>query len=116
MTNSLYVIILLTNNIGRNNMFQPTTTVIFLALILVQRLLSSRLLSKNLKIKIHKTIILSVVLYGCEVWYLTIKEECRLRAFEKRILRRIFGSKREMDESGDSFAMRNFKVCTVHLI
>ena len=53
----------------------------------VQTLLSSRLLSKNLKIKIYKTIILPVVLYGCETWSLTLKEECRLRVFENRILR-----------------------------
>ena len=59
----------------------------------VQTLLSSKLLSKNLKIKIYKTIILPVVLYGCETWYPTLKEECRLRVFENRILRRIFGSK-----------------------
>ena len=60
----------------------------------VQTLLSSRLLSKNLKIKIYKTIIMPVVLYGCEIWSLTLREECRLRVFENRILRRIFGSKR----------------------
>jgi len=52
--------------------------------------LPSRLLSKNLKIKIFKTIILSVVLYGCEAWSLTLREEYRLRVFENRILRRIF--------------------------
>ena len=45
----------------------------------VQTLLSSRLLSKNLKIKIYKTIILPVVLHGCETWSLTLKDECRLR-------------------------------------
>ena len=50
----------------------------------------SRLLSKNLKIKIYKTIILPVVLYGCETWSLTLREESRLRVFENRILRRIF--------------------------
>ena len=55
----------------------------------VQTLLSPRLLSKNLKIKIYKTIILLVVLYGCETWSLTLWEECRLRVFENRILRRI---------------------------
>jgi len=60
----------------------------------VQNLLSSSLLSTNLKIKIHRTIILSVVLYGCETWSLTLREECRLRVFEKRVLRRIFGPKR----------------------
>ena len=52
-------------------------------------------LSKNLKIKIYKTIILSVVIYGCETWSLTLREECRLREFENRILRRIFGPKRD---------------------
>ena len=56
----------------------------------VQTLLSSRLLSKNLIIKIYKTIILPVVLYGCETWSLTLREESRLRVFENRILRRIF--------------------------
>src|SRR5215510_1049418 len=50
----------------------------------VQNLLSSRLLSKNLKIKIYRTIILPVVLYGCETWSLTLMEEHRLRVFEKR--------------------------------
>ena len=64
----------------------------------VQTLLSSRLLSKNLKIKLYKTIILPVVLYGCETWSLKLREECRLRVFENRILRRIFGPKR--DENG----------------
>jgi hypothetical protein len=61
----------------------------------VQNLLSSRLLSKNLKIRIYKTIILPVVLYGCETWSLTLREEHRLRAFENRVLRRIFGPKRD---------------------
>ena len=64
----------------------------------VQTLLSSRLLSRNLKMKIYKTIILSVVLYGCEAWSLTLYEECRLRVFENRILRRIFRSKRDEKE------------------
>jgi hypothetical protein len=52
------------------------------------------LLSKNLKIKIYRTIILPVVLYGCETWSLTL-EERRLRVFENRVLRRIFGPKRD---------------------
>jgi hypothetical protein len=55
----------------------------------VQKLLSSHLLSKNIKIRIYKTIILPVVLYGCET--LTIREGHRLRVFENRMLRRIFG-------------------------
>jgi len=61
----------------------------------VQYLLSSRLLSKNLKIKIYRTIILPVVLHGCETWSLTLREERRLRVFEKRVLRRVFGPKRD---------------------
>ena len=60
-----------------------------------QTVVPSLLLCKNLKIKIHKTIILPVVLYGCETWSLTLREECRLRVFENRILRRIFGPKRD---------------------
>ena len=62
---------------------------------LVQNLLSSSLLSKMLKIKIYRTIILPVVLYGCETWSLTLKEERRLRVFENRVLRRVFGPKRD---------------------
>jgi hypothetical protein len=61
----------------------------------VQSLLSSRLLSRNLKVKIYKTIILPVDLYGSETWALTLKEEHRLRVFENRVLRRIFGPKRD---------------------
>ena len=57
----------------------------------VYTLLSSRLLSKNLKIKIYKTIILPVVLNAFETWSLTLREECRLRVFDNRILRRIIG-------------------------
>jgi hypothetical protein len=59
------------------------------------RLLSSRLLSRNVKVKIYKTIILPVVLYGCETWSLTPREKHRLRVFENRVLRRIFGPKRD---------------------
>jgi hypothetical protein len=54
-----------------------------------------RLLSRNVKIKIYKTIIVPVVLYGCETWSLTLREEHRLRVFENRVLRRIFGPKRD---------------------
>jgi len=61
----------------------------------VQNLLSSRLLSKNLKIKIYRTIILLVVLYGCETWSLTLREERKLRVFENLMLRRIFGPRRD---------------------
>jgi hypothetical protein len=50
---------------------------------------------KNLKIRIYKTIILPVVLYGCETWSLTLREEHRLRVFESNLLRRIFGHKKD---------------------
>ena len=56
--------------------------------------LSSRLLSKNLKLKIYRTIILPVVLCGCETWSLTMKEEMKLRVFQNMVLRRIFGPRR----------------------
>jgi hypothetical protein len=52
-------------------------------------------LSGTVKVKIYKTIILPVVLYACETWSLTLREEHRLRLFENRVLRRIFGSKRD---------------------
>jgi hypothetical protein len=61
----------------------------------VQSLLSSCLLSRNVKVKIYKTIILPVVLYGCETWSLTLREEHRLRVFGNRVLRGIFGPKRD---------------------
>jgi hypothetical protein len=61
----------------------------------VQDLLSSGLLSENTKIKIYRTIILPVVLYGYETWSHTVKEEHRVRVFENRVLRRIFGPKRD---------------------
>jgi hypothetical protein len=60
----------------------------------VQSLLSSRLPSKNVKIRTYKTIILPVVLYGCETYSLTSREEFRLRVLENRVLRRIYGPKR----------------------
>jgi hypothetical protein len=59
----------------------------------VQNLLSYRLLSKNVKIRIYKNIILPVVLYGCETWSLTLREEHKLRLFENRVLRKIFAPK-----------------------
>jgi len=72
----------------------------------VQNLLSSRLLSKNLKIKIYRAIILPVVLYGCETWSLTSREERKLRVFENMVLRRILGPR--MDEvTGEWRRLRN---------
>ena len=58
-----------------------------------------------MKIKIYKTIILPVMLYGNEAWSLTLREECRLRAFENRILRRIFAPK--WDENGERRRLYN---------
>jgi len=60
----------------------------------VQNLLSYRLLSKNLKIKIYRTVILPI-LYGCETWSLSLREERKLRVFENKVLRRIFGPRRD---------------------
>jgi len=57
----------------------------------VQNLLSSSLLSKDLYIKIYINIVMPVVLYGCETWSFTLREERRLSAFENRVLKRIFG-------------------------
>jgi hypothetical protein len=56
-----------------------------------QNILSSRLLSKNVKVRIYKIIIMPVVLYGCETWSLALREKHKLRVFENRVLRRIFG-------------------------
>ncbi|KAJ4425988.1 hypothetical protein ANN_27614 [Periplaneta americana] len=61
----------------------------------VEKLLSSSLLSKNLKVRIYKTVILPVLLYGCDTWTLTLREEHRLRVFENKVLRKIFGAKRD---------------------
>jgi len=68
--------------------------------------LSSRLPSKNLKIKIYRTISLPVVLYGCETWSLTLREERRLRVFENKVLRRLFGPRRD-EVTGDWRRMHN---------
>ena len=61
----------------------------------MQSLLFSRLLFKNLKTKISRTIILPVILYGCDAWSLTTKEERKLRLFENMVLKRIFGPRRD---------------------
>jgi hypothetical protein len=74
----------------------------------VQNLLCSRLLSKNLKVKIYRTISLPVVLYGCETWSLTLKEERRLRVFENWVMSGVFGYKRdEVTGNGESYMMRS---------
>jgi hypothetical protein len=61
----------------------------------MQNLLSSSLLSKSVKIKIYRNIILPIVLYSCETWLLALREESSLRTFENRVLTRIFGPKRD---------------------
>ena len=61
----------------------------------MQNVLCYSLLYKYIKIKVYRIIILSVVLYGCETWSLTLREERRLRVFENRVLRRILGPKRD---------------------
>jgi hypothetical protein len=84
---------------------------------LVQILLSSSLISKNLKIKIHITIILPFVLHGCETWSLILREECRLRVFENRVLRRVFGPKRdEVTGEWRKLQMRSLVICTPYPI
>jgi hypothetical protein len=64
------------------------------------------LLSKNLKIRIYKKIILPVVLYGCGTWFLSLREEHRLRVLESWVLKRIFGPKRD-----DDMHIKNFAIC-----
>jgi hypothetical protein len=61
----------------------------------VQNILSSSLLPQNLRINIYRSIILPVTFYGCETWSLTLREESRLGVSENRVLRRIFGPKRD---------------------
>jgi hypothetical protein len=66
---------------------------------------------ENVNIRIYKAIILPVVLYGCETWSLTLREEHRLRMFENRVLRRIFGR-----ESGEYCITRSFVICTLRQV
>ena len=83
----------------------------------MQNLLSSSFISKNIKIKMYRTIILPVVLYGCETRSLMLREERRLRVFENRVLRRIFEPKRDgVKESGENCIMRSLMICTPHPI
>ena len=72
----------------------------------MQNILSFRLLSKNLKIKIYRTIIFHVALYGCETWSLTLRKERKLRVFENKVLRRIFGPRRD-EVTGDWRRLHN---------
>ena len=72
----------------------------------MQNHLSPSLLSKLLKIKIYRTILSPVVLYGYETWSLILREEPRPRVFENRVLRRIFGPKRD-EGTGESRKLHN---------
>jgi hypothetical protein len=75
------------------------------------------LLSKNVKIKIYRTIIMPLVLYGCETWSPTLREECWIRMFENRVLRRILGPKRDK-VTGEWRKLHNeeLMICTPHPI
>jgi hypothetical protein len=71
--------------------------------------------SRNLKIKIYRTIILPIVLYGCETWSLILRVERRLRVFENRVLRKLFGPNRdEVTGGGENFIMRSIMISTPH--
>ena len=78
------------------------------------------MLSKNTKIRICRTIILRVVLYGRDTWSLTLREERRLRVFENRSLRRIFGPMKDevtgKCRSAENYIMRRLMICTAHPI
>ena len=66
---------------------------------------------------IYRTIMLPVVLYGCETWLLTLRDEHRLRVFENRVLRRIFEPRRDkVTGSGGNYIMRSLMTCTPHPI
>jgi hypothetical protein len=73
------------------------------------------LLSKNVKFKIYRTTIFSLVLYGCETGSLTLWKERKLRVYENRVLRRIFGPKKD-EVAGELRKLHNNKVCTPHQI
>jgi hypothetical protein len=74
------------------------------------------LLSKKLNIKIYRTIVLPVVLYGYETWSLALREDRRLTVFKNRVLRRIFGPKRGRvtGEWRENYIMRSLIICTAH--
>ena len=83
---------------------------------LVQKLLTFSLLSKNKKMKAYRTIILPLVLCGYETWFLTFREEYRLRMLENRVLKRIFGPRRVEVTSGEPCTMRNLMIYASHQI
>jgi hypothetical protein len=74
------------------------------------------LLCKNLSIQIYRTIILPFVLYGCETWSETLREECRLRVFDNGVLWKIVGPMKKGNRSGENYIMRSLKICRTQLI
>jgi len=88
----LFVSIILYNTTGMSHLKAKTGNACYH---LVHNILSSCLISKNLKIEISRTVILPVVVYGCETWSLILREERRLRLFENRVSSRTFGPKRD---------------------
>jgi hypothetical protein len=74
------------------------------------------LLFKNIKIRIYITIILPAILYGCETWSLTLREEHRLRVFENRVLRKVLGPKRYGVTSGEGYIMKSFTISTHQIL
>jgi hypothetical protein len=73
--------------------------------------------AKNVKIKIYRAIVLLAVSYGFEILSLTLKKEHKLRVLDNRVLREIFGPKRdEVTEGGEGYTTRNFMICTAHQI
>ena len=82
---------------------------------MVQNLLSSNLPSKSIKIKIYRTIMLPLVLYGCETWSIILREERGLRVFKNRVLRRIFGPKRD-EVTGERRKLHNEELNDLNLL
>ena len=83
----------------------------------VQNISSSSVLPKNTKVKAYRNINFSDAFYGCETWLLTLREKHRLRVFENRVLRRIFGPKRkEVQGNGENYIMRILMICIAHQI
>jgi hypothetical protein len=79
--------------------------------------MSCQLIYKNLKIKIQRSTILSVVLYGCETWSLTLREEHRLGVSENRVLKKCFDTRgTKWQENGEDCTVRSFITCTAHQI
>jgi len=75
------------------------------------------LLSKNSRLNIQNYNFVCCFFYGCETWSLTLREECRLRVFLNRVLRRMFGPKRDEETGvGENYILRRSMICAPHLI